>query len=77
MLSKGMSFDEIECAESFAQVKLRFDKRIPPKCPRCHGVLPKNKMGKSCIMDSPLAHLNTIWILFLQFKADVLTAYIM
>ncbi|MFT5882109.1 MAG: hypothetical protein ACI9FG_000607 [Crocinitomicaceae bacterium] len=61
---EGYVVDEIECAESFAQVKLRFDKRIPPKCPRCHGVLPKKKMGKSCVMDSPLAHLNTIWILF-------------
>lgn len=61
---EGYVVDEIECAESFAQVKLRFDKRIPPKCPRCHGAIPKNKTGKSCVMDSPLAHLNTIWILF-------------
>jgi transposase len=61
---EGYVVEEIKCEESCAQVKLRFDKRIPPKCPRCQCVLPKNKIGKSCVMDSPLAHLNTVWILF-------------
>ena len=61
---EGYVVEEIRCEESCAQVKRHFDKRIPPKCPRCYSVLPKNKTGNSCVIDSALAHINTVWILF-------------
>lgn len=65
---EGYVVEEIKCQESCAQVKLRFDKRIPPKCPHCSTRLPKNKSGKSCAMDSPLGIANTVFILFPTYQ---------
>jgi transposase len=46
------------------QVILRFDGRIPVRCPHCQNKLPKNKTGSSLVVDSPLADINLVWILY-------------
>ncbi len=60
----GYVVEEIRCTTSCVQVRLRFDKRIPPKCPRCACKLPKNKSGKGLVVDSPMSSINLVWILF-------------
>lgn len=60
----GYVVEDIKCTESCVQVSLRFDCRIPPRCPHCTSKLPKNKKGSSLVVDSPLADIKLVWILF-------------
>lgn len=46
------------------QVKLRFDERIPPKCPCCNNVLPKNKKSQNVARDLPLLEAKMTFIIF-------------
>ena len=46
-----LSFEEVSC-----QIKLNFDKRCGPRCPKCASRLPRNKTGQRIVMDSPMAH---------------------
>ncbi len=46
------------------QVKLRFDKRIPPKCPCCNHTLPKNKKSQNIARDLPLLEAKMTFIIF-------------
>lgn len=46
------------------QVKLRFDGRVPPKCPCCNQVLPKNKKGQNIARDLPLLDAKITFIIF-------------
>ena len=50
--------------ESCVQVKLSFDKRIPPKCPCCNHALPKNKKGQNVARDLPLLEAKVTFIIF-------------
>jgi transposase len=60
----GYVADNIKCTERFAQVELRFDKRISPRCPHCNSRLPKNKTGKNAVLDLPLGSIKTVWIIY-------------
>ncbi len=46
------------------QVKLRFDERIPPKCPCCNNTLPKNKKSQNVARDLPILEAKTTFIIF-------------
>lgn len=61
---KGYVVDELICEESAVQVKLKFDLRIPPRCPHCSGKVPRNKCGMSCAMDNPVAGVNKVFVTF-------------
>ena len=61
---KGYIVTELRCEESCVQVKLSFDKRIPPKCPCCNHALPKNKKGQNVARDLPLLEAKVTFIIF-------------
>lgn len=65
---EGYVVDELRCEETCVQIKLTFDQRVPAKCPHCFSRLPKNKSGKSCVMDSPMGMAKTVYILFPTFQ---------
>ncbi len=75
---EGYIVTELRCEESCVQVKLRFDKRIPPKCPCCKSKLPKNKKGQNVAHDLPLLGAKTVFIIFptIQGRCKVCDAFV-
>ena len=65
---KGYVVKELRCEESCVQIKIDFDKRVPIKCPHCSAKLPKNKVGASCAMDSPMGAAMQVFILFPTYQ---------
>jgi transposase len=61
---KGYIITEFRCEESCVQVKLRFDERIPPKCPCCNNTLPKNKKSQNVARDLPILEAKITFITF-------------
>lgn len=52
---EGYVVERFNCHEIGAQINFRFDKRCPPKCPRCNTTIPKNKAATILISDLPIA----------------------
>ena len=75
---EGYVVEELRCEETFVQIKLTFDKRIPPKCPHCSSRLQKNKSANSCALDSPIGVAKTVTISFPTFqgKCSVCQRYV-
>ena len=46
------------------QVKLRFDGRVPPRCPCCNQTLTNNKKGQNIARDLPLLDAKVTFIIF-------------
>ena len=65
---EGYVIKELKCEETCAQIKIDFDKRFPIKCPHCSAQLPKNKIGSSCAMDSPMGRAKQVFILFPTYQ---------
>ncbi len=61
---EGYVVKELMCESGAAQLKLDFDKRSGPRCPRCAGKLPRNKIGKGCAMDLPIADVPCVFIIY-------------
>lgn len=53
---KGYVVSEISFQEIGCEIKLNFDKRSGPRCPHCQSKLPRNKMSRRSVFDSPMAH---------------------
>lgn len=61
---EGYVVEEFICQEVGAQINLRFDARIGPRCPHCQSKLPRNKTGKCAVMDLPIADGPVVYICF-------------
>ena len=61
---EGYVAEELICEEIGAQINLRFDERIGPRCPLCQSKLPRNKIGKCAVMDLPIADGPVVYICF-------------
>ena len=61
---EGYVVEELICQEVGAQINLRFDERIGPRCPQCQSKLPRNKLGKCAVMDLPIADGPVVYICF-------------
>jgi len=61
---EGYVVEELICQEVGAQINLRFDERIGARCPRCQSGLPRNKLSKCAVMDSPIADGPVVYICF-------------
>ena len=61
---EGYVVEEFICQEIGAQINLRFDARIGPRCPHCQKKLSRNKIGKCSVMDLPIADGPVVYICF-------------
>lgn len=53
---KGYVVTTLSFEEVGAQINLEFDRRSGPRCPNCHLILPRNKVGRRAVMDCPMPH---------------------
>lgn len=61
---KGYVVTALSFEEAGAQINLEFDKRCGPRCPNCHGKLPRNKAGRRAVMDCPMPHGPIVMLTF-------------
>lgn len=61
---KGYVVTRISFEEVGAQINLEFDKRCGPRCPECAAKLPRNKVGRRAVMDSPMPHGAIVMLTF-------------
>ena len=61
---EGYVVEELICESVGGQINLRFDERVGPRCPHCGSKLPRNKAGRSMVMDLPIADGPVVYISF-------------
>lgn len=61
---KGYVVDEFICESVGAQINLRFDERVGPRCPHCQEKIARNKVSQSSVMDLPIADGPVVYICF-------------
>lgn len=61
---EGYVIEELICEDVGAQINLRLDGRSRPCCPACDQPLPRNRLGKSVVMDLPLGEGRIVWIVY-------------
>lgn len=61
---KGYVVDELICENVGAQINLRFDQRMGPRCPHCQSKLARNKISQASAMDLPIADGPVVYICF-------------
>lgn len=75
---EGYVVKELRCEETAVQIKLEFDERSGPRCSRCSGKLPRNKIGKGCAMDMGIADVPCVYIIYprIQGHCHACCAYV-
>lgn len=61
---KGYVVSGVIFAEVGGQINLEFDKRVGPRCPRCNARIPRNKLGRRAVMDTPFPNGHVVYLTF-------------
>lgn len=66
---KGYVVSELTFEQTATLIKLNFDRRRGPRCPKCSAKLPKNKAGRRAVMDAPMAQAAITYLEFPTVQA--------
>ena len=61
---EGYVVEQVRCQKIGAQIKLRFDERRGPRCPKCNSRLPKHRCSAGIAMDLPIADGLVVMVTF-------------